>query len=112
MYVVALSGLFDRPKRKHIVTPKWVEDCVDEETLLDEDRALFVFRAIMLSTDYCCSVQAQVICCILPTRTMYYLLVLYITCQPVHTISGIRPPNHDLLVYACCLVLVQCYRFW
>lgn len=25
------------PKRKHIVTPKWVEDCVDEETLLDED---------------------------------------------------------------------------
>lgn len=25
------------PKRKHIVTPKWVEDCLDEETLLDED---------------------------------------------------------------------------
>ncbi|KGB77341.2 hypothetical protein CNBG_3179 [Cryptococcus deuterogattii R265] len=25
------------PRRKHIVTPKWVEDCVDEETLLDED---------------------------------------------------------------------------
>lgn len=34
---VELTRKTAMPKRKHIVTPKWVEDCVDEETLLDED---------------------------------------------------------------------------
>ncbi len=26
-----------RSKRKHIVLPSWVEECVDEETLMNED---------------------------------------------------------------------------
>lgn len=26
-----------RPKRKHIVLPSWVHECVDEETLMNED---------------------------------------------------------------------------
>jgi hypothetical protein len=26
-----------RPKRKHIVTPSWVTECVEEETLMNED---------------------------------------------------------------------------
>lgn len=51
-YLWALIGPLDRPKRKHIVTPKWVEDCVDEETLLDEDCALFISCTIVLLTDY------------------------------------------------------------
>lgn len=26
-----------RPKHKHIVLPSWVEECLDEETLMNED---------------------------------------------------------------------------
>ena len=26
-----------RPKRKHIVLPSWVSECVEEETLMNED---------------------------------------------------------------------------
>ena len=26
-----------RPRRKHIVLPSWVYECVDEETLMNED---------------------------------------------------------------------------
>jgi DNA ligase-4 len=28
---------YDRPKRKHIVLPSWVHECLDEETLMNED---------------------------------------------------------------------------
>jgi hypothetical protein len=29
--------LLCRPKHKHIVLPSWVDECVDEETLMNED---------------------------------------------------------------------------
>ena len=29
--------LISRPKRKHIVLPSWVEECLEEETLMNED---------------------------------------------------------------------------
>lgn len=32
----------DRPKHKHIVLPSWVKECVEEETLMNEDGELFL----------------------------------------------------------------------
>lgn len=29
--------LTSRPKHKHIVLPSWVHECIDEETLMNED---------------------------------------------------------------------------
>ena len=31
------TALIVRPKHKHIVLPSWVEECIDEETLMNED---------------------------------------------------------------------------
>jgi hypothetical protein len=32
-----IDHLHSRPKRKHIVLPSWVDECLGEETLMNED---------------------------------------------------------------------------
>ncbi|EJT47704.1 hypothetical protein A1Q1_03481 [Trichosporon asahii var. asahii CBS 2479] len=42
-----------RPKRKYIVTPSWVEECVDEDTLVDEDsKTSQTQSALMTKSEY------------------------------------------------------------
>ena len=43
-----LAKLISRPKRKHIVLPSWVEECLDEETLMNEDGTFSPLTRLML----------------------------------------------------------------
>lgn len=89
-----------RPKRKHIVLPSWVEECLEEETLMNEDGRSTIRPKLI------CRTQTKMKSCIFASkcRDSYNL-------HPYPVLSMTTRSYHKLTTCGCELHEARCCRF-